>query len=72
MIDFSPFLSREAYSVSSCLLSCSQNPSGKGVYLKRKEFAPKGVCVCWGGGGGRANSFHIDPFSEGSKTVLIE
>ena len=38
-----------------CLITCTQAPSEKGVYSKRKEFAPKGS---------KFFPFRVDPFSE--------
>ena len=45
------------------LLSCTYTPFWKGVYSKRKEFAPKGS---------KFFPFRVEPFSEGRKTMWIE
>ena len=49
--------------MTSFLLFCTQNPFRKGVYPKRKEFAPKGS---------KFFPFRKDPFLEGSQTILTK
>ena len=50
---------RELFFFTFCLLECTQIPFWKGVYSKRKEFAPSGSKVF---------PFTADPLSEGDKT----
>ena len=46
LVDFTPFLLRETTFKVSCLLYCTPSPFGKGVFYKRKEFAPYlEVCI---------------------------
>ena len=72
LVDFPPFLSREINFIFFCLLSCTPSPFWKGVYSKRKEFAPLWV---------KLFPFWVDPFSfliertpfrKGDKTFLTE
>ena len=60
---FSSILTRKATIVTSCLLSCTPTTDWKGVYSKRKEFAPVGANYFL---------FRVDPFSVGDNIKLIE
>ena len=59
--NFLAFFTREINFLTFSLLSCTPTPFRKRVYSKRKEFAPIGSNFF---------PFRVDPFSEGSKTIL--
>ena len=56
MVDFPPYLTRGTTFVTSCDYFTRHGPYEKGVYFKKKEYAPKGVY-----------SF----LSEGKKMILV-
>ena len=58
---FLPLYTGEITSLTSCLLSCRQIPSKKGVLSKRKEFAPMGS---------KFFPFRVDPFLEGRQNTF--
>ena len=58
---FSVMLSRETIVVTSCLLSCNPGPFWKGVYSRRKEFAPKGS---------KFFPCRVDSFQKGGKSIF--
>ena len=60
MINFPLFLQGKQLFVTTCLLSNILSPFLKGVFPKRKEFAPKFF------------PFRADPFQKGTNTILTE
>ena len=69
-LDFLPFCIREITLVTSCLLSNISSPFWKGIYSKRKEFAPKReqILSFWSKPfGSKFFLFRVNPFSEGRK-----
>ena len=63
LVDFWSFFKRKTTFVTSCLFFCTLSLFKKGVYTKRKEFAPLG---------GKFFPFMVDPFSEGRQNNLTE
>ena len=66
MVDFPQFCKRETTFVNSYLLSCTPHPFWKGVYSKRKEFAPNKIYFK------RKNFLKIFPFRVGVNSFLFE
>ena len=59
--EFPPFYFYKGGYFDSVFTSPHNNPFIKGVYSKRKEFAPRGS---------KFFPFRVDPFLEGRQTIL--